>query len=266
MLGAIIGDIVGSRWEFNPNRSKDFEFLSKYNSFTDDTVMTLAIAKSLLDCKSDYSDLSELTIKNMQYLGKKYPDGSYGLRFKQWLYDINPKPYNSFGNGAAMRVSPCGIAAKSLEEAKLLSKKVTEVTHNHPEGIKGAEATAVAIFFAKSGKSLQEIKAYINANYYPMNFTLDGIRKSYRFDETCQGSVPQAFICLFEAKDYEDCIRNTISLGGDADTQAAIAGGIAEYCFGIPDDLRKQALDYLPKDLLKILNDFEDKYGYKTSL
>ena len=263
MLGAIIGDIVGSRWEFSPNKSKDFTFLSQNNFPTDDTFMTLAIAKSFLECKSDYSDLGNLVIKNMQYIGNKYPNGDYGLRFRNWLIEKNPQPYNSFGNGSAMRVSPCAIVAKSLEEAKLLSQKVTEVTHNHPEGIKGAEATTVAIYMAKTGKSLQEIKKCINDNYYPMNFTIDGIRNRYRFDETCQGSVPESLMSFFEANSYEDCIRNAVSLGGDADTQAAIAGSIAEYYFGIPTDLRNQALKYLPDELLKILTDFEAKYGYK---
>lgn len=238
MLGAIIGDIVGSRWEFNPHKSKDFELFTKEDKFTDDSVMTLAIAKSFLECKSDYSDLSEFAVKNMQYLGRKYPHAGYGGRFRGWLRSDNPEPYKSFGNGAAMRVSSCGIVANSIEEAKILSRKVTEVTHNHPEGLKGAEATAVAIFLAKSGKSLQEIKEYINENYYPMNFTLDEIREDYRFNETCQDTVPQAMMSLFEAKDFEDCIRNAVSLGGDADTLAAIAGSIAEYVFGIPQSIK----------------------------
>lgn len=263
MLGAIIGDIVGSRWEFCPNKRKDFPFITHNNHITDDSLMTLAIAKSFLECKSDYSDLSHLVVKNMQYIGNEYPGGGYGLSFKKWLKEKNPKPYNSFGNGSAMRVSPCGIIANSLEEVKLLSRKVTEVTHNHPEGVKGAEATAVALFMAKTGKNQQEIKEYINENYYPMNFSLDSIRSEYEFDETCQGSVPQALMAFFEANDYEDCIRNAVSLGGDADTQASIAGSIAEYYFGIPEELRKQSLNYLPNELLKILTDFEAKYGFK---
>ena len=263
MLGAILGDIVGSRWEFNSIKTKDFPFLSEHNFITDDSMMTLAIAKSFLECESDYSNLSELVVKNMQYIGRKYPNGGYGGRFNVWLYEDNPQPYNSFGNGSAMRVSPCGIIANSIEEVKDLSKKVTEVTHNHPEGIKGAEATAVAIFLAKNGKSQLEIKDYINENYYPMNFTIDRIRDAYRFNEICQDTVPQAIMSFVEAKDFEDCIRNAVSLGGDADTLAAIAGSIAEYHFGIPEDLRSQAIKYLPQELLQILNDFESKYGFK---
>ena len=262
MLGAIIGDIAGSIWEFKPSKTKNFEMLTDIDCFTDDSVMTFAIAKSLLECKSDYSDLSEIAVKNMQLLGRIYPDAGYGGRFSGWLRSDNPQPYNSFGNGSAMRVSPCGIAANSVEEAKILSRKVTEVTHNHPEGIKGAEATAVAIFLAKTGRTQLEIKKYINDNYYPMNFTLDEIREDYCFDVTCQGSVPQAIKAFIEAKDYEDCIRNAISLGGDCDTQAAIAGSIAEYAFGIPESLRKRAIGYLTEDLLQILNSFESKYGF----
>ena len=260
MLGAILGDIVGSRWEFNSIKTKDFPFLSEQNFITDDSMMTLAIAKSFLECESDYSILSELVVKNMQYIGRKYPDGGYGGRFGVWLYEDNPKPYNSFGNGSAMRVSPCGIVGKSIEEVKDLSKKVTEVTHNHPEGIKGAEATAVAIFLARNGKSQLEIKEYINENYYPLNFTIDGIREKYRFNEICQDTVPQAIMSFVEAKDFEDCLRNAVSLGGDADTLGAIAGSIAEYHFGISEDLRNQAIKYLPAELLQILNDFENKY------
>lgn len=261
MLGAILGDITGSRWEFNSIKTKDFPFLSEHNFITDDSMMTLAIAKSFLECRPDYSNLSELVVKNMQYIGRKYPNGGYGGRFNVWLFEDNPQPYNSFGNGSAMRVSPCGIVGKSIEEVKDLSKRVTEVTHNHPEGIKGAEATAVAIFLAKIGKSQLEIKDYINDNYYPMNFTIDGIRDKYRFNEICQDTVPQAIMSFIESKDFEDCLRIAVSLGGDADTLAAIAGSIAEYHFGIPEEMRNQAIKYLPQELLQILKAFETKYG-----
>ena len=259
MLGAIIGDIVGSRWEFRPIKRKDFELLSKGNFITDDSVMTLAVAKSLLESKKDFSDLSKLVVKNMQYMGRKYNAG-YGPMFFNWIHNDNPQPYNSFGNGSAMRVSPCGIVANSIEEAKILSIKVTEVTHNHPEGIKGAEAVAVAIFLARSGKTQSEIKDYIDKNYYHMNFSIDEIRGGYWFDVSCQGSVPQAIKCFVEAKDFEDCVRNAVSLGGDADTQAAIGGSIAEYCLGIPKELREKALKYLPPELLEILTAFEAKF------
>lgn len=263
MLGAIIGDIVGSRFEWNNNRSKQFDFLTYKCSVTDDSIMSLAIAKALLESKVDYSDLSENAVKYMQGIGRHYPNCGYGGRFRGWLHSHNPKPYGSYGNGAAMRVGACGFVANSLEEAKQLSKAVTEVTHNHPEGLKGAEATTVAIFLARSGKNLLEIRDYITKNYYPLNFTLDGIRPSYEFNESCQDTVPQALEAFFESKNFEDAIRNAISIGGDSDTLAAITGGIAEAYYGIPTEIRKHALTFLDERLLKILVEFENKYPSK---
>lgn len=263
MLGAIIGDIVGSRFEWNNNRSKQFDFLTYKCSVTDDSIMSLAIAKALLESKADYSDLSENAVKYMRGIGRYYPNCGYGGRFKDWIHSDNPTPYGSYGNGAAMRVSACGFVANSLEEAKKLSKAVTEVTHNHPEGLKGAEAAAVAIFLARSGKNLLEIRDYITKNYYPLNFTLDGIRDSYEFNESCQDTVPQALEAFFESKNFEDAIRNAISIGGDSDTLAAVTGGIAEAYYGIPTEIRKHALTFLDKRLLKILVDFENKYPSK---
>lgn len=261
MLGAIIGDIAGSRFEFNNNKSKDFTLLTYSCKPTDDSIMTLAIAKSIFEAKEDYKNLGDMAIKNMRLLGRQYLNSGYGGNFYSWLCSDNPKPYNSFGNGAAMRVSPCGLAAKTIDEAKLLSKLVTEVTHNHPEGLKGAEATSVAIYLAKIGKSQIEIRDYINENYYSLNFKLDQIRDSYYFDVSCQGSVPQAIEAFAEATDYEDTIRNAISIGGDSDTIAAIAGSIAEAYWGIPSELRKHALTFLDEQQLEILNQFEAKYG-----
>lgn len=260
MLGAIIGDIVGSRFEWNNNRSKQFDFLIYKCSVTDDSVMSLAIARALLESKADYSDLSENAVKYMQDLGRHYPNCGYGGHFIDWIYSDNPKPYGSYGNGAAMRVSACGFAANSLKEAILLSKAVTEVTHNHPEGLKGAEATAVAIFLARSGKSLLEIRDYITKNYYPLNFTLDGIRDNYEFNESCQGTVPQALEAFFESNNFEDAVRNAISIGGDSDTLAAITGGIAEAYYGIPTEIRKHALTFLDERLFRILVEFENKH------
>lgn len=222
MLGAIIGDIVGSRFEWNNHKDKEFEFLT-YKCFpTDDSIMSLAIAQAILVSKSDHSDLSKNAVECMQSVGRNYPDCGYGGSFQEWIFSDNPKPYNSYGNGAAMRVSAAGFATESLEEAKVLSKLVTEVSHNHPEGIKGAEATAVAIYMAKSGSSMLEIRDYIDKNYYPMDFTLDEIRDSYQFNETCQETVPQALEAFFESTGFEDAIRNAISIGGDSDTLAAI--------------------------------------------
>lgn len=260
MIGAIIGDIVGSRFEWNNIKSKDFEFFT-YKCFpTDDSIMTLALAQAILVSKPDHSDLSKNAVECMQSVGRDYPNCGYGGGFNAWMFSDDPKPYNSYGNGAAMRVSAAGFAANSIEEAKELSRKITEVTHNHPEGIKGAEATVVAIYMAKTGSSLWEIRDYIDKNYYPMDFTLDGIRATYKFNETCQDTVPQALMAFFESTDFEDAIRNAISIGGDSDTLAAICGGVAEAYYGVPAEIRKHALTFLDQQLLKILVAFENKY------
>lgn len=257
MLGAIIGDIVGSIYEFNNHRSKDFKLLDDRCYFTDDSVMTIAIAKALLKSEKDFSNLSEKTIYYMQNIGRLYPDSGYGGNFYHWVFSNNPKPYNSFGNGAAMRVSSCAWFGNTIDEVKKLSKMVTEVTHNHPEGIKGAEATAVAIFLARNGKSIEYIRDYINKNYYKIDFTLDEIRDTYYFNEICQDTVPQAIEAFLESTSFEDAIRNAISIGGDSDTLAAITGSIAEAYYGIPNDIREKALKYLDERLLNILIEFE---------
>lgn len=260
MLGAIIGDIVGSRFEWNNIKIKKFEFLT-YKCFpTDDSIMTLALAQAILVSQPDYSALSKNAVECMQAVGRNYPDCGYGGKFREWMFSDNPQPYNSFGNGAAMRVSAAGFAADSLAEAKMLAKKITEVTHNHPEGLKGAEATAVAIYMARTGSSILEIRDCIDQNYYPMNFTLDGIRATYQFSETCQDTVPQALMAFFESSGFEDAIRNAISIGGDSDTIAAICGGVAEAYYGIPSGIRKHALTFLDERLLQILVAFENKY------
>lgn len=257
MIGAIIGDIVGSRFEWNNHRNKDFELFTPECFVTDDSIMTLAIGKAIMESKADWRDLDGQAVRCMQEVGRPYPECGYGGRFYDWMYSDHPQPYNSFGNGAAMRVSACGFAAKSLEEAKLLSKRVTEVTHNHPEGMKGAEATAVAIYMARTGCRMEEIRETINRDYYPMDFTLDGIRDSYRFNETCQETVPQALMAFFESTGFEDAIRNAISIGGDSDTLAAITGGIAEAYYGVPESLQITAMKYLDEGLAGIYRDFE---------
>ena len=264
MLGAIIGDIVGSRFEWNNIKTKEFDFLTNTCEFTDDSVMTLAVAKAILEADGKYDDLSDLTVKHMREIGRLYPNCGYGGMFRQWLFSDNMGPYNSFGNGAAMRDSACGFAAKTLDEAKLLSGKVTEVTHNHPLGMKGAEA-AVCIFLAREGRDILEIRDYVNEHYYPMDFTLDGIRDSYQFNETCQDTVPQAITAFLESTGFEDAIRNAISIGGDSDTLAAITGGIAEAYYGIPTKIRKQSLTFLDEQLLRIFNNFEKLYPPKAS-
>ena len=265
MLGALIGDISGSRFEWKPNKDKDFDLLTQIGGCcpTDDSIMTVAIADAILECDGDYNDLGEKAIFHMQSMGRKYPHAGYGGHFSRWITSKHPKPYGSFGNGSAMRVSPCAYAAKTLEEAIELSRAVSEVTHNHPEGIKGAEAVTVAIFLALHGKSIFEIRDYINKHYYPMGFTLDSIRDQYSFDVTCQGSVPQAIMAFLESSNFEDAVRNAISLGGDSDTQAAIAGSIAEAYYGIPAETRKHAFTFLDAKLAATVNAFEAKYGIR---
>ena len=266
MLGAIIGDIVGSIYEFNNIRTKDFPlFGTDYEEpfFTDDSVMTIAIAAAILSCKDNYTNLSSQAIKFMQGIGRSYPGCGYGGSFFNWIFLDNPKPYGSYGNGSAMRVSACGFAGRTLEEVKDLSKKVTAISHDHPEGLKGAEATAVAIFLAREGKSLQEIKEYITKHYYDIDFTLDEIRPTYRFNETCQDTVPQAFEAFFESTSFEDAIRNGISIGGDSDTIGAIVGGMAEAYYGIPEWIREEAISYLDRTLYSVVEAFEKKYPPK---
>ena len=261
MLGAIIGDIVGSRFEWQNNKSKEFELLTYKCEPTDDSIMSLAIAASILECNGDLTKLGKIATAKMQELGKAYPDAGYGGHFRAWIYENNPAPYNSWSNGAAMRVSACGFAANNIQDAIDMADAVTSVTHNHPEGMKAAEAVATAIFMAKNGSSLIDIRDYIESNYYKINFTLDGIRATYTFDVSSRGSVPQAFEAFFESTGFEDAIRNAISIGGDSDTIAAITGGIAEAYYGIPSEIRKHALTFLDKYQLSILNSFEAKYG-----
>ncbi len=259
MIGAIIGDIAGSVYEFDNIHTKDFELFAEHHGkscfFTDDTVMTCAVAKALLDCE-DPETLPEVTVRTLREVGQPYPRCGYGGRFYRWMYSGDPKPYGSFGNGAAMRVSPVGFLADSLEEALDLARKVTAVTHNHPEGMKGAEATAAVIYLARTGRSKEQIRAYVREHYYPLDETVDEIRPHYVHNETCQETVPQAIQCFLEGEDFVDVIRNCISLGGDSDTLAAIAGAMAEAFFGVPDELRDKALEYLDENLRDIFWEF----------
>lgn len=246
MLGAIIGDIVGSKYEFTSDKTKDFELFSGDSCLTDDSMMTIAVgcacAKSDL---GDEEDFKSWVIYYMRKIGREFPSAGYGYHFFRWIKSDFMGAYNSFGNGSAMRVSPVAWAAQSLEEAEKLAKWSAEVTHNHPEGIKGAQAVAAAIYLARTGKSKAEIKDYIERHYYKLDFTLDEIRPTYEFDVTCQGSVPQAIQCFLESSDFEDAIRNAVSLGGDGDTQAAMAGAIAEAFYGIPEDIKQKGLEYI---------------------
>ena len=259
IMGAIIGDIVGSRFEFLPTDQKDFGFYHPNCFFTDDSVMTLAICKALLECGGKKELLRDLTVKNMRQLGHKYENAGYGGSFRNWLLSENPQPYNSYGNGSAMRVSGVAYCADSLEEVKELSKMVTDVTHNHPEGIKGAEATAVAMWFALHGKTKEEIKDYIEQNYYSLDFDYDDLVANYGFGEACQNTVPQSIYAFLISTDFEDAIRTTVSLGGDADTMGAITGAIAGAYYGVPKHFAEYGKYYLTDDLLKIVEDFDEK-------
>jgi len=269
LIGAIIGDIVGSRFEFNNHRNKNFELFTKDCHVTDDSIMTLAVAKAIMETEriikpsladnyenGYYSLLEEMSVRYMREIGRKYPDCGYGERFIQWVFCTNPEPYNSFGNGAAMRISPVGFIARTESEVRELSEIVTSVTHNHEEGLKGAEATALAIFMARNGCTKSEIRNKINRSYYPLNFTIDGIRDSYQFNETCQDTVPQAIVAFLESSSFEDAIRTAISVGGDSDTLAAITGSIAEAYYGVPEIIRKRALTYLDDELRAIYDEW----------
>jgi len=264
MLGAIIGDIVGSRFEWDNIKSKDFEFLHGDCFPTDDTLMTLAVGKAICESAANKTDLAKEAVFWMQSVGRVYNADdkdkverdklSFGSRFYYWLFEDEPKPYYSFGNGAAMRVSPCGLAAKDINDAIRLSQAVTGVTHNHPEGMKGAEATAVVVHMAKSGVKMSEIRKYVEDHYYPLDFTIDGIRDTYQFNGSCQGSVPQSIEAFLESTSYEDAVRNAISIGGDSDTLGAITGGMAEAYWGIPDEIKMKGvshLDELERELLR---------------
>jgi len=260
MTGAILGDIVGSIYEFDNIKTKEFELFDKECFFTDDSVMTIAVAKALMQYEaineSNVEEFKEELITVMHQIGIKYPDCGYGGHFLVWIIRNKREPYNSFGNGSAMRVSSVGWYAKNLKETELIAKATAEVTHNHPEGIKGAVATAGAVFLARTGATMEEIKEYV-ARYYTIDFTIDEIRSVYDYDVTCQGTVPQAMQAFFESESFEDAIRNAISIGGDSVTLAAITGAVAEGYYGIPDDLKKTALSYLDERLLSITEEFE---------
>lgn len=248
MLGSIIGDVAGSVYEFNNYRAKDFApFFHPKAAFTDDTVCTVAIADALIHRKCPASSLKEW--------GERYwANGGWGRSFVLWLGSDSLEPYGSYGNGAAMRVAPVGLLATSLAEAHELAIKVTEVTHNHPEGIRGAAATASAVYLARSGSTADQIRNYVTIEFgYDLRRTVDEIRPGYVFNETCQRSVPEALTCVLEANSYEDAIRNAISIGGDSDTIAAIAGGVAEAMFGIPDDIANEVWSKLPVDMRQVL-------------
>lgn len=271
MLGAIVGDIVGSRFEFDNYRKKDFDWFTGECEATDDSIMTLSVAKAIMETErseafsseegrhegTNYQRLGRMTVTYMQDIGRRYPNCGYGGMFAEWVFSRDPKPYHSFGNGAAMRVSPVGFVARTPEEVQNLSKAVTEVTHNHREGLKGAEATAMAIYMARHGSSKEDIQDEMERHYYDLNFSIDEIRDAYAFNETCQETVPQAIRAFLESASFEDAIQTAVSVGGDSDTLAAITGSIAEAYYGVPEEIKATALSYLDRDLRAIYDEWK---------
>ncbi|MBQ0085877.1 MAG: ADP-ribosylglycohydrolase family protein [Prevotella sp.] len=266
LISAILGDIAGSIYEFCPHKNTDINLQDNRMEYTDDTIMTIAVADWILN---DKKLTKKGLVSRMQEWGHRYPNpmGAYGEMFSQWLRSNNPKPYNSWGNGAAMRVAAVGFAFTTLEETLEVAKKSAEVTHNHPEGIKGAQATAAAIFMARTGHTKEEIRRYISATFdYNLKRTCDDIRPTYRFDGSCQGTVPESIIAFLDSKDYEDALRLCISLGGDADTMGAITGAIAgAYYHQMPASLYNFGMNKLPEDIKDIINKFDQEQGHMVS-
>lgn len=254
MFGAIAGDIIGSFYEIFPIKTKDFPLFHARSVFTDDTVLTVAVADAILTGNSYQQSIIEI--------GRRYPGAGYGGSFIRWLHSGNPQPYNSWGNGSAMRVSPVGYAFDSEKEVLKEAKKSAEISHNHPEGIKGAQATAIAIFLARKGFKKKEIRTEIGRRFgYNLNRTVNEIRPTYSFDVSCQGTVPEAIISFLDSISFEDAIRNAISLGGDSDTLACITGGIAEAFYGkVPKNILLKVRSYLTSDLLSIAEKFCEQY------
>ncbi len=254
MLGAIAGDIIGSVYEFNNVKTKDFPLFLPTSSYTDDTVLTIAVADAIINSRSYMATFKEYY--------HRYPYSGYGGRFQKWARSEFTEPYNSFGNGSAMRVSPIGFTANNLDSALQESKRSAEVTHNHPEGIKGAQAVAAAIFLARMGAEKTEISNYIQTTFcYDLSFTLNEIRPNYEYDMTCQGSIPQAIVAFLESTSFEDAIRNAISIGGDSDTIACIVGGIAQAFYGgVPEAIATPTLAKLDRAMRELLDTFTQKY------
>lgn len=266
MIGAIMGDMIGAPYEFDRSaKTKAFRLFSQGSEFTDDSVMTVAVAEALMDTvgRSD-DEIRAALIDSMRKWGGRYPDAGYGCMFFNWLHAKNPEPYGSFGNGSAMRVSSAGWLYGTLEETRHMARLTAEVTHNHPEGIKGAEATASAVFLARTGGSKDEIREYIIREFgYDLSRTCDEIRPGYRHVETCQKTVPEAITAFLEGTDFEDVIRTAVSLGGDCDTLTCIAGGMAEAFYGVPDELMQECRKRLPDDMLAVLDRFEEQKAKK---
>lgn len=261
MLGAIIGDIVGSRFEFDRgDKSREFELFTRRSIFTDDSVMTVAVAEALMEAGPDAGEkeTKDALIRCMKKWGQKYPNAGYGARFISWVLSPDPEPYGSYGNGSGMRVSSVGWLYGTMERTREVARWTAEVSHNHPEGVKGAESVAAAIFMARNGSAKDEIRKYIvNEFGYNLSRTLDEIRPSYTHVEDCMHTMPEAFECFLEAEDFEQTLRNVMYIGGDTDTLCAIAGAIAEGAYGIPDDILASGKAYIPDDMMKVIDRFE---------
>ena len=260
MYGALLGDMIGAPYEFDRgDKTKEFPLFCKYSHFTDDSVMTIAVAEALLDFRfREDEDIKAGLVESMRKWGKKYPNAGYGRKFYHWLRARHPEPYGSYGNGSAMRVSSAGWLFDTIDETRHMARLTAEVTHNHPEGIKGAEATASAIFLARTGHGKDEIRDYIVREFgYDLSRTCDQIRPSYYHNESCQKTVPEAITAFLEGTDFEDVIRTAVSLGGDCDTLTCIAGSIAEAYYGVPAILEAECKSRLPEDMLYILGRFD---------
>lgn len=264
MLGAVVGDIVGSIYEFDNVKKTDFELFTSGSRFTDDTVMTLAVALWLT---VDDEHSPEKLVNCMRGLGQRYPNAGYGGNFFRWLYCKTPRPYGSYGNGSGMRVSPVGLYAVTLEEALGLAETTARVTHDHPEGIKGAQAVAACMFMCRAGHSKKEIKEYVEKTFgYDLDRTIDAIRPGYTFDVSCQGSVPEAIIAFLEGDSFEEVVRLAVSIGGDSDTIACMAGAIASCLYTIPLDIAGRCDDALTDELREIKDDFLNKVRARNSV
>ena len=259
MYGAILGDIIGSPYEFDQgNKTKDFPLFSEKSTFTDDTVMTIAVADATMGLLYEAHGGRAKMVASMKHFGRMFPRAGYGSMFRRWLQWDEPQPYGSYGNGSAMRVSSVAWLFDELESVRAVARLSAEVSHNHPEGIKGAEATAAAIFMARTGSSKAEIKAYVEENFgYNLSRTCDEIRPNYRHVETCQETVPEAITAFLEGESFEDVIRTAVSLGGDCDTLTCIAGAIAEGFYGVPEELKQECKKRLPKQLRVVLERFD---------
>ena len=260
MYGAILGDIIGSPYEFDQgDKTKDFPLFVRRSCFTDDSVMTVAVAEALMDSAGASDDaMRPALVRSMRRWGRRYPDAGYGGRFFFWLRSPDPQPYGSYGNGSAMRISAAGWLYDSLEETRRIARLTAGVSHNHPEGVKGAEATAAAIYLARCGGTKDDIRAYVIREFgYDLSRTCDEIRPTYHHIESCQQTVPEAITAFLEGQDFEDVIRTAVSLGGDCDTLACIAGSVAEAFYGVPAQLIDACRTRLPEDMIAVLDRFD---------